>query len=276
MHLPFKNGPQRAKELGCKALQVFCGNPRAWRKAPLDPQFLARFRSELAAAKIEPLIVHATYLLNLATPDERLYRLSRDAFIEELRRSSQLGARYYVIHCGHHKRARSSAARRRVAACLREALAAFPLGPEVLLENSAGSGTELGAGFEELADMLDACQSPRAGLCLDTCHALAAGHEIRTPQGAGAALDSLARTVGLERLRCLHLNDSKGGLGSHLDRHQHIGRGCIGEAGFRAFLSDSRLWHLPAILETPKEKPGDDPRNLRRAVALATAAGATL
>jgi len=273
LHLPLRNGPQLARELGCKTLQVFCGNPRGWRKAPFDSQFLAEFKTELAAAKIDPLVVHASYLINLATPDERLYQRSREAFIEELERSAQLGARYYVIHSGTHKGAGAAEGIRRVASCVREALARVPHGPEILLENSAGGGTELGATFEELSAMLDACQSRRAGMCLDTCHALIAGYEIRTRQTATKTLDRLARTVGLERLRCLHVNDSKGDLGSRLDRHQHIGRGFIGSAGFRAFFSDRRLWHLPAILETPKEKPNDDPNNLWHALKLAIAAG---
>ena len=275
MHLPLKNGPQLARALGCKALQVFCGNPRGWRRAPFDPQFLARFRAELADAKLDPLLVHASYLINLATPDERLYRLSREAFIEELKRAAQLGARYYVVHSGNHTGAGTAAGIQRVAACVREALARVPQGTEILLENSAGGGTELGATFEEISAMLEACRSARAGMCLDTCHALIAGYEIRTPQGAAATIDRLARTVGLERLRCLHVNDSKGDLGTRLDRHQHIGRGFIGAAGFRAFFSDGRLWHLPAILETPKEQPNDDLDNLWRAVEFAVAAGAT-
>jgi deoxyribonuclease-4 len=275
LHLPLRNGPQLARELGCKTLQVFSGNPRGWRKAPFDPQFLARFRAELAAAKIDPLAVHATYLLNLASPNEQLYRRSREACIEEVRRAAQLGARYYVIHSGTHMGAGAAAGMQRVAACVRQALAEVPQGPEILLENSAGAGTELGGTFEELSAMLDACRSKRAGMCLDTCHALIAGCEIRTPQGAAATVDKLARTVGLARRRCLHVNDSKGDLGSRLDRHQHIGRGFIGAAGFRAFFSDRRLWHLPAILETPKERPHDDRDNLGRAVALAISAGAT-
>ena len=275
MHLPLRDGPRLARELGCKALQVFCGNPRGWRKAPFDPQFLARFKTEMAAAKIDPLVVHATYLINLASPNETLYRRSREALIEEVKRAAQLGARYYVIHSGTHKGAGAAAGIQRVAACVRAALARVPQGPEILLENSAGGGTELGATFEELSAMLDACRSARAGMCLDTCHALIAGYEIRTPRGATETVDRLARAVGLERLRCLHVNDSKGGLGSRLDRHQHLGRGFIGAAGFRAFFSDRRLWHLPAILETPKEKPGDDRDNLWRAVGLAIAAGAT-
>jgi deoxyribonuclease-4 len=275
MHLALKNGPELARALGCQALQVFCGNPRGWRKAPFDPRFLAGFKADLAAAKIAPLIVHATYLINLASPDERLYALSREAFIQELERAAQLGAQYYVIHSGTHKGAGAAAGIQRVAACVRAALARVPQAPEILLENSAGGGSELGAAFDELAQMVEACQSTRVGLCFDTCHAFVAGYEIRTPQAAAETVDKLARAAGLERLRCLHVNDSKGARGSRLDRHQHIGRGLIGAAGFRAFFSDRRLWRLPAILETPKDKPNDDLNNLWRAIELAIEAGAT-
>ena len=274
MHLAFRDGPRLAQNLGCQALQVFCGNPRGWRKAPLEQEFVAHFREGVAAARIEPLVVHATYLINLAARAERLCRRSREGLVAEVARAAQLGARYYVIHCGSHGGAGVASGRQRAAASVREALARVPQGPDILLENSAGGGAQLGAAFEELAALLDACASSRVGMCLDTCHTFAAGYDIRTSQSAAETLDALARTVGLERLRCLHINDSKGALNSHLDRHQHIGRGQIGDAGFRAFFSDRRLWNLPAILETPKVRPRDDPRNLRRAIGLALEAGA--
>jgi deoxyribonuclease IV len=274
MHLTFSEGPQLARELGCKALQVFCGNPRGWRKTPLKREFIKRFRDELAAAGIEPLIVHATYLINLAAPDERIYRLSQDGFILELKRAEQLGARYYVVHIGNHRGAGPEAGRRRVAACVRRAEREVPRGPEILVENTAGGGSSLGGSFADLAAVFDAAGVERLGLCFDTCHALAAGYDIRSAAGVRGVLDELERTVGLRRLRCLHLNDSKGALGSHLDRHQHIGRGEIGMAGFRALLSDQRLWPLPAILETPKEKANSDGLNLRRITKLAREVGA--
>jgi deoxyribonuclease-4 len=274
MHLALRDGVQRAREIGCQALQVFCGNPRAWRAPRLEPAFAAAFRSELAAAGIEPLIVHAMYLINLAAPNERLYAASREAMIAELQRAVELGARYYVVHTGHHMGSGARAGRQRVAGCVREALSAVPNAPMVLLENTAGGGSSLGTSFEELAAMIEECADERVGVCLDTCHALAAGYEIRTRDGVAATLDELARTVGLERLRCLHVNDSKGELGSHRDRHEQIGRGCIGADGFRAFFSDQRLWNLPAILETPRPKPKDDLDNLWRAIGIAVEAGA--
>jgi deoxyribonuclease-4 len=278
LHLPTGGGlvkaPQRAREIGCRALQLFCGNPRAFRKPPLDEERVAEFRAEVAQAQLEPVVVHATYLINLAAPDDNIYRLSVSAFLDELRRSAALGARFYVVHSGSHKGTGEEGGRARVREALRRALGEVPSAPEVLLENTAGTANSLGTTVQDLAALLEGAPAGRVGLCLDTCHALAAGYELRTPEGAAALLDDLDRVLSLSRLRCLHVNDSKGGLGSRLDRHAHIGAGALGAPGLRTFLSDRRLWELPAILETPLDGPDDDRRNLRRAVELAVAAGA--
>jgi deoxyribonuclease-4 len=274
MHLSFRSGPRRAREIGCRALQVFCGNPRGWEKTPLQPEFVAQFRADTAAAGLDPLVVHATYLINLAAPNRRLYRLSREGFVLELERAAQLGARYYVIHCGTHMGAGVAVGHKRLVACVREGLERVPHAPMVLLENSAGGGRELGSTFEDLGELLRALPADRVGLCLDTCHALVAGYEMRTVEGVSVTLERLAQTVGLERLHCLHVNDSRGALGSHLDRHEHIGSGYIGVPGFRVLFADRRLQHLPAILETPKEGPYDDPDNLWRAIGIAVEVGA--
>lgn len=274
MHLTFSGGPARAKAIGAKSLQIFCGNPRGWQKSPLDPVFVKTFRSDLESACIEPLVVHATYLINLAAPDENIYKLSCQSFIMELERAAQLGAKFYVLHIGNHKGAGPDAGRKRVAACMQAAVKAVPNGPEILVENTAGGGTTLGTTFEEVAAMMDEAKTERLGLCLDTCHAIAAGYDIRTPAGVKKMLDCVESTVGLKRLRCLHVNDSKGEVGSHLDRHEHIGGGVIGKAGFRAFFADKRVWGLPAILETPREAEQDEPDDLWRAIEIAIEAGA--
>src|SRR5208283_3560139 len=119
MHLPFKGGPERAKALGCQALQIFCGNPRGWHKSPLDPVFVREFKAQLAQYSLAPLVVHATYLINLAAPDDKIYQLSRDSFVMEVRRAAQLGAQFYVVHHGNHREAEASEGRARVAACVR-------------------------------------------------------------------------------------------------------------------------------------------------------------
>jgi deoxyribonuclease-4 len=277
LHLPtagrLAEAPERAREIGCRALQIFCGNPRGWSKPPLDAERVAEFKAAVAAAQLDPVVVHATYLINLAAPDEDIYHLSVNAFLDELRRSAELGARYYVVHCGSHKGTGEEGGRTRIREALRRALAEVPAAPTILLENTAGTANSLGTTFQDLAILLQDAPAGRVGLCLDTCHALAAGYEIRTPEGVGKMIDEFDRVLSLARLRCLHINDSKGDLGSHLDRHEHIGGGTLGAKGLQAFFSDRRLWELPAILETPIDDPDDDRRNLRRAVELALAAG---
>lgn len=279
MHLSMSgrmaDAPDRGRAIGCRALQIFCGNPRGWAKSPLDPAKVTEFKAAVHAARIDPVVVHATYLINLAAPDDHIFKLSEDAFLDELRRSAMLGAQLYVVHSGSHKGLGESAGRARIIEALRRAHAEVPERPEILLENTAGTSNSLGTTFEDLARLLDGANVPRTGVCFDTCHALAAGFEIRTPEGIGRTLDDFDHVLSLSRLRCLHVNDSKGGLGSHLDRHEHIGKGEIGDDGFKAFFSDRRLHNLPAILETPQDLPDDDRRDLWKAVELAVAAGAT-
>lgn len=265
---------ENGRAIGCQALQIFSGNPRGWKKPPMDMERVGEFRAAVAAAGIEPVVVHATYLINLAAPEDGVYGLSVGTFLDELRRSAALGARYYVVHSGSHKGQGEELGRRRIIEALRRANGELAERPEILLENTAGTANSLGTTFEDLALLLEGAACPRVGVCFDTCHALAAGYELRTPDSAGKLLDQFERVLGLQHLRCLHVNDSKGGLGSHLDRHAHIGAGAIGARGFRAFFSDRRLWELPAILETPQDDPDDARRNLRQAVELARAAGA--
>ena len=274
MHLSFKDGPKLAQAIGCQALQIFCGNPRGWQKSPLVPEFVKSFRAGLIEAKIDPLVVHATYLINPAAPVEKFYQLSSDSMAAELERSRQLGAKFYVLHIGNHCGAGPEIGRKRVAACMQHAASMVPDGPEILVENTSGSGTTLGTTFEEIAALMDAVKLDRLGLCLDTCHALAAGYDIRTPEGARKMFDTIDRTIGIKRLRCLHVNDSKGELGSKLDRHEHIGKGQIGIAGFRALFSDPRVWELPAILETPRENTQEEFDNLWLAISIAQESGA--
>jgi deoxyribonuclease-4 len=274
MHLSFNGGPARARAIGAKVLQVFCGNPRGWQKTPLDPEFTAKFRAEVAANDISPVVVHATYLINLAARSDDVYKLSSDGFVSEIERAAQIGAQFYVVHIGNHMGAGAEAGRRRVAACMQAAVQRVPQGPDILVENTAGGGTTLGTTFEEIKLLMDEAQTDRLGLCLDTCHAFAAGYDIRTRDGVSRMLDSIDKNIGLKRLRCLHLNDSKGAVGSHLDRHEHIGAGAIGAGGFRALFSDKRLWDLPVVLETPREQPQDELRDLWQAIDLAVEAGA--
>ena len=263
--------PEIAKELSCETMQIFSGNPRGYVKPPLKPETVSAFKAGVESGGIRPIVVHATYLINLAAPKDDVYRLSVESFLDELGRTRDLGCEFYVLHIGNHGGAGMEEGRRRVAEAFKRAFAEVDRCPKILVENTSGSGTSLGGTFEDIAALFDAVGG-RVGLCFDTCHALAAGYEIRTPDGAGKTLDTACRLLGRESLLCIHVNDSKGELGSHIDRHEHLGLGEIGEEGFRAFFSDARLADLPAILETPKEPEGADERNLAALRALISGA----
>ena len=252
----------RARELGCSAMQIFCRNPRGWR-ASLFPLPLARaFREKVKQSNIDPVVVHAPYLLNLASADRGLHLKSAKELSEDLKRAEQLGARYVVTHLGSAGEQGPGKGRNRVVQALKKILGRdFP--GILLLENSAGGGNSIGASFEEVAQIMEgAGDHPRVGFCFDSCHGYAAGYDFRSAARARALVEELNRTIGLNRLKLLHLNDCAGALGSHRDRHQHIGKGAIGIRGFQSLLGEESLRKIPMILETPKEGPGDDRKNL--------------
>jgi|YNPBryantNP2012_1023418.scaffolds.fasta_scaffold02885_6 deoxyribonuclease-4 len=248
-----------ARTAGCDALQIFVKSSRSWAVSPLSDEEIALFRMKASETGIHPVVGHASYLLNPATPDDELWARSRDMLIIELERCEALGIPYLVLHPGSHREAGEEAGLARIARALGEVHAATPgLQARILLETTAGQGSDLGYRFEHIAWLLEHTpQGERLGVCLDTCHVFAAGYELRTPEGYAATMELFDRIVGLERLYVVHLNDSKGDLGSRKDRHEHIGRGRIGLAGFRNVLNDPNLEGLPGLLETPK---GDDLR----------------
>jgi deoxyribonuclease-4 len=257
----------RAQSVGCDAVQIFVKSNRSWAVRSFSEGEVARFRARAEETGICPVVGHASYLLNLASPDEALWAKSRDMLVVELERCEALGIPYLVLHPGSHVGAGEEVGLARVAQALGEVHAATPgLQTQVLLETTAGQGTSLGARFEQLAWLMEHTPGgQRLGICLDTCHVFAAGYELRTPDGYAATIEALDRTVGLERLAAIHLNDSKGNLGSRRDRHSHIGEGHIGLEGFRRLLNDDRLAGLPGLLETPK---GDDLREDRENLAV--------
>lgn len=254
----------RAVAIGCECLQIFVGNPRQWRRIDYPDEEVALFRRKRAQAGLEPLVAHGAYLINLASPDDECSARSVASLIaglEEIRRLEGLGV---ITHIGSRMGQPWREALGRVAAALRVALDTTHE-VMVLLENSAGSGDAIGSRFEELAAVLDALDGhPRLGVCLDACHLFAAGYDIRTPEGVAATLRAFDRTVGLDRLRALHLNDSRAPLGSRVDRHENIGQGAIGLLGFRALIHDPRTRHLPGFIETPGfgDRRGPDRQNL--------------
>jgi deoxyribonuclease-4 len=263
----------RARSATCDAVQVFVKSNRSWAVKPLTEDEITQFRASAGESGVYPVVGHTSYLLNLGTPDELLWEKSRNMLITELERCEALGIGGLVLHPGAHVGSGEEAGIARVAQALGEVHAATPgLEAQVLLETTAGQGTSLGHTFEQLARIME--QTPeqeRLGVCLDTCHVFAAGYELRTEDGYAATIDAFDRVIGLERLKALHLNDTKGELGNRKDRHEHIGQGHIGLEGFRNLLNDPRLAHLPGFLETPKgEDLEEDRENLRVLRSLVT------
>ena len=253
LHKAFGHG----QKAGCEALQIFSKNQQQWRAKPLSEAEIATFKAEHQRYGAWPLVVHDSYLINLASPNDELWEKSIAAFGEELERCAALGIPYLVTHPGAHTGSGEEAGLRREAQALNRLLGAGVGGDVlVLLETTAGQGTTLGSRFEHLAQLIELVDQPeRLGVCVDTCHILAAGYDIRTPETYAATFAEFDRVIGLERIKVFHVNDSQKDLGSRVDRHAHIGAGCVGLEGFRALVNDPRFSGLPMILETPK---GDD------------------
>jgi deoxyribonuclease-4 len=258
----------RARELGCTAMQIFSRNPRGWNPPPLSPASIRIFKKKITERAIDPVVVHTPYLLNLASGDGVLFRRSVEALSEDLKRAELLGARYVVTHLGSPGAEGPARGRGQVIKALKK-VAPTRSSVTLLLENSAGAGRTAGACLEEMGEILEAAgREGRLGFCFDTCHGFAAGYDFRSEELSRALVKEIDRTVGLARLKALHLNDCEGPLGAHRDRHQHIGKGEIGLLGFRNLLRQEALRKVPMILETPKDEPGDDRRNLSRIQAL--------
>jgi len=245
---------ERALVHGCEALQIFTKNANQWRGKPLDPAEVRLFRERLEQTDITPVVSHASYLINLATTFPALREQSIAAFVDELDRAEALGLLGVVIHPGTCTAGPDDEALRLIADAIREAFTARPRGKTmVLLEHTAGQGRTLGHRFEHLAAIIRHLRgSKRVGVCLDTCHLVASGYDITTETGYRDTFEHFERSVGLERLKAFHGNDSKRPCGSRVDRHEHIGQGCIGLEPFRMLLRDARFEGLPILIETEK------------------------
>lgn len=268
---------ERAVLHGCEALQIFSKNANQWKGKPLDPSEVAAFRRRLDETGIHPAVSHASYLINLATTFPLLRQQSIAAFVDELERAETLGLLGVVIHPGTCTAGSEDDALRLVGEAIRTAFAARPRSTTmVLLEQTAGQGRTIGHRFEHLAAIIEHLDgSPRVGVCLDTCHLVAAGYDIVTEAGYAQTFAALERVVGLDRVRAFHGNDSKKPCGSRVDRHEHIGKGCLGLAPFRRLLRDARFAGLPILIETEKaarsERPGaivKDPYDARNLATL--------
>jgi deoxyribonuclease-4 len=248
------NAIDRGVDRGARAIQIFNQNPRAWKPREYSAEEVAAFRDAMDASPVEALLIHAVYLLNCASEDAGIVEKSVVSLVGSLRAGAALGAAGVVLHAGSAlKDGRAvEAALDRCGAALRDALAEAGPGCELHLENTAGAGGTLGRSFEELATLIElAGGQERVGACLDSCHLLASGYDIRTADGLAAVLDEFDAVVGLDRLRSLHVNDSMTPLGSNRDRHAMLGAGELGRAGCAAFLSEPRFEGLPVIFEGP-------------------------
>lgn len=258
----FKGAASQAHTLGCDGFQIFAGNPRGWARNPLPDNEFAEFKAAREQYGLWPVMVHLSYLPNLATADPELHQKSFATLCEDFQRANRLGADFFVFHPGKSKEREPGIAR--IIEAVNLALEQVK-GPTILLfENQAGAGGDIAANFQDLGELLKGMNdSGRVGVCFDTCHAFAAGYDLRTAAAWEQTIAEFERWVGLSYLKIFHLNDAMAALGSHLDRHQHIGQGTIGIAGFESLVNNSRLNCLPGILETPQNTPEDDVKNLK-------------
>ena len=261
---------ERGAGLQCRVIQIFLKNSNQWKAKILTEHEGLLFREARKISSIRSVVAHDSYLINLASPDRELRRKSFEAFLEEMRRANFLEVRYLVLHPGAHMGAGIAAGVSRVTRALRRALDEVEPPLTLLLENTAGQGSCLGYRFEHLAGILEGIgNSRRTGVCLDTCHLFAAGYDIRTEEGYANTIREFDRLIGFGKIKAFHVNDSKKELGSRVDRHAHIGQGCIGLDAFRFLLNDRRFLRVPKILETPKGPgPEEDLMNLATLHAL--------
>lgn len=266
----FENAFVTGVAVECDCLQVFVKNQRQWRAPQLSEAQVAAFKAAWRGTGLDPVVGHASYLVNLASPDRTLRRRSIDAMVDELERCEALGVAALIFHPGSYITGTLEGGIKRVAKSMDEVhrrRAGYDT--MILLETTAGQGTSIGYRFEHLAAIIASVSKPeRLGICLDTCHLFAAGYDFRKASDYVAMIEELDHVIGMAQVGCIHLNDSKRRLGSRIDRHEHIGKGKIGKQGFAHFVNDSRWTGIPMIIETPKGKDGRgadlDKVNLKR------------
>ena len=261
------NSVVRAVELGCNTMQIFSKNASTWREKILKKGEVESFRENLKKSNINPVFIHASYLVNLASPSDELYFKSINAFLEDIKRADLLlPDPYLIIHPGAHTGAGEEYGIQRIIRALNiilEESTDLGLKTMILLEDTAGSGTHLGYTFGQLKRMMEGAKDrKRIGVCFDTCHAFAAGYDLSHREGIKQTLEEIDKYLGLEQLKVIHLNDSKFPLGSRKDRHMHIGKGYIGLEGFKVLVNHKYLKNLPFILETPEYDEKDDLKNI--------------
>jgi len=260
VHCSIKGGLQNAfheaKSLGIDTFQVFTKNQKQWKEKIIDTEEKSGFLNTYKTSRVKMIFSHASYLINLASNDDSLWVRSTKALIDEVQRCHDLGLNFTILHPGSAKELGKQKGIKKTIQALKTTLRATKNSTvKILLENTAGQGTSIGYRFEHLKQIMDGVDSSRIGMCFDTCHAFAAGYDIRTKSGFEGTMEGLDNIIGLKNLHAIHLNDSKGELGSHLDRHEHIGKGKLGLEPFRQIMN--RFTHIPKVIETPKKNNMD-------------------
>ncbi len=259
----------KAQELGCNTFQVFTRSPRMWRHREFRQEEIEAFKRKRRDAGIDPVFSHMPYLPNLSSSNPEPYRKSVDSLRLELSRCNLLDIPFLVTHLGSHLGKGLNIGIKQIVKAIDDAISGFDHFPTILLENTSGKTNEVGSTIEELRTIIDSVSTERIGVCFDTCHAFARGYDVSTQEGIDSTIRGIEDTIGFDRIQLVHLNDSKGELGSRLDRHNHIGVGHIGEDGFRRFLR-SKFKSKPLILETPVDDFRSDRGNLEKVRELAT------
>lgn len=262
----FHKAIESGESLNCETIQIFTKSNRSWNAKPIEAESKDLFLQKADMTNISPIFAHNTYLINLCATDSTTYQKSYDGMKMEIERAEELQLPFTVLHPGSHMGAGEEKGLQKIAETLRELLAATEgYKVKILLETTAGQGTNLGSSFEQLATLIKLIDYPdRIGTCFDTCHAFAAGYDFRTERGYEDVFSSFDTIIGLNLLYAFHLNDSKNDCGSRVDRHEHIGAGLIGREGFRLLLNDKRFKDHPGVLETPKDKDyKEDIKNLK-------------
>jgi deoxyribonuclease IV len=255
----------RALELGANTFQIFTRNPNQWKFKPLEDETVALFREKRKKSGFRRIVDHMPYLPNLASPEKSTQKISRYTLDEEIKRTDQLEVDYLVTHLGSHLGRGTAVGIANIVGAVNEAIGGSEGKTTILLENMAGQKNCVGARFEEIRGILDRVKdADRVGVCLDTCHAYASGFDLKGDEAVAGTMELFDELIGLERLKVVHLNDSKGPLGSRLDRHENIGEGKIGRAGIKAFLHYQGMNERPIVMETPYE----DVRTMEKGIKL--------
>jgi deoxyribonuclease-4 len=259
----FSKVVERALARGCETIQLFSRNPRGWKYSPLKKKEVKAFRSSIQSPVLFPIFLHMPYLPNIASSKSKFYKRSIHSIATDLQRAEQLGAQYLIMHIGHRMESSEDQAIDAVSQGIDQAFEKVKNGIILLVENTAGQGTEIGYTFDQIKKIIEGVHDhQRMGVCLDTAHSFESGYDLSNNDGIERTLEKFDQTIGLKRIHLLHLNDSKTPLGSRKDRHWHIGEGYIGLEGFRNLVNHPLLRHLPGIMETPRKDTVEDLKNM--------------